>query len=91
MLINAIRTSGQLGPCLRSLRRARGWSQAELGEKIGMSQTRIAKIENAPEKVAFNTLLTILMALDAEFQVAAHATQDGIPSEVPPTSDAERW
>lgn len=65
-----IRTTGQLGPCLKSLRRARGWSQEQLGNRIGLSQERIAKIENAPEKVRFDALLTLMMALGAEFHVA---------------------
>lgn len=64
----SIRTSGQLGPYLKALRRARGWSQEELGKQIGLSQERIAKIENAPEKVRFDSLLTVMMALSAEFQ-----------------------
>ena len=65
-----IRTTGQLGPYLKSLRRSRGWSQEQLGNKIGLSQERIAKIEIAPEKVRFDALLTIMMALGAEFHVA---------------------
>lgn len=64
-----IRTTGQLGPYLKSLRRMRGWSQEQLGNRIGLSQERIAKIENAPEKVRFDALLTIMMALGAEFHV----------------------
>ncbi|WP_420473790.1 helix-turn-helix domain-containing protein [Noviherbaspirillum sp. ST9] len=74
-----IRTTGQLGPYLKALRRARGWSQEQLGTRIGLSQERIAKIEGAPEKVSFDSLLTLLMALDAEFHVvdrqAPHETR----------------
>jgi len=69
MKSSPIRTSGQLGPYLKSLRRARGLSQEQLGAKIGLSQERIAKIENAPEKVRFDALLTLMMALEAEFHV----------------------
>ena len=54
-----IRTKGQLSPYLKSLRRLRGWSQEQRGNKIGLSQERIVKIENAPEKVRFDVLLTI--------------------------------
>jgi HTH-type transcriptional regulator / antitoxin HipB len=74
-----IRTTGQLGPYLKSLRRSRGWSQEQLGNRIGLSQERIAKIENAPEKVRFDALLTIMMALGAEF----HAVDSGDPGVVP--------
>jgi len=41
----------------------------ELGKKIGLSQERISVIENHPERVSIDQLLTLLMALDAELQV----------------------
>ena len=70
---NAIRTSGQLGPALRALREERGWSQTELGRRVGLSQERISSIERAPERITVGQLLTVLMALDGELQVAARA------------------
>jgi HTH-type transcriptional regulator / antitoxin HipB len=66
---DTIRTSGQLGPVLKRLRKAKAWSQVELGQKIGLSQERISVIENHPERVSIDQLLTILMALGAELQV----------------------
>jgi len=69
-MVNAIRTTGQLGPVLKRLRKAKGWSQFELGKKIGLSQERISVIENHPERVSMDQLLTLLMALDAELQIA---------------------
>lgn len=68
-MADTIRTSGQLGPILKRLRKAKGWSQLELGKKIGLSQERISVIENHPERVSIDQILTVLMALDAEFQV----------------------
>lgn len=65
-----IRTTGQLGPILQKLRRDKGWSQLELGRKLGLSQARISVIENHPEQVSIDQLLTVLMALDAEIQIA---------------------
>lgn len=65
-----IRTSGQLGPVIRQLRKDKGWSQEQLGQQIGLSQERISAIENHPERVTFDQLLTILMALDAEIAIA---------------------
>jgi HTH-type transcriptional regulator/antitoxin HipB len=67
----SIRAGGQLGPTLRALRQARGWSQAELGRRIGLSQERISSIERQPERVTVGQLLTLLMALDAELRVQA--------------------
>ncbi|MDP3033063.1 MAG: helix-turn-helix domain-containing protein [Rhodocyclaceae bacterium] len=68
-MADTIRTSGQLGPILKRLRKARGWSQFALGRKIGLSQERISVIENHPERISIDQLLTLLMALDAELQV----------------------
>lgn len=68
-MINKIRTSGQLSPILKQLRKAKGWSQIELGKRIGLSQERISAIENHPEKTSIDQLLTVLMALEAELQV----------------------
>jgi len=64
-----IRTSGQLGPALRALRQARGWSQTELGRRVGLSQERVSSIERQPERITVGQLLTVLMALDGELLV----------------------
>lgn len=66
----AVRTSGQLGPILKQLRKEKGWSQQMLGQKVGLSQERISVIENQPEKVSLDSLLTVLMTLDVEMQIA---------------------
>ncbi len=68
-MANNVRTTGQLGPILKQLRKAKGWSQIDLGQKIGLSQERISVIENHPERMSIDQLLTVLMALDAELQV----------------------
>ncbi len=65
----SVRTTGQLGPLLVKLRKLRGWTQSELGRRIGLSQERISAIEKEPEKTSFDQLLTIMMVLDAEFVV----------------------
>ena len=70
-MVNNVRTTGQLGPILKQLRKAKGWSQIELGKRIGLSQERISAIENHPERMSIDQLLTVLMALEAELQVEA--------------------
>lgn len=80
-----IRTTGQLGPVLRSLRKAKGWSQAELGRRVGLSQERISAIENRPEKVNLDTLLTLAMALDAELRIGAR------PAAATAPAAGEQW
>jgi HTH-type transcriptional regulator/antitoxin HipB len=68
-----ITTTGQLAPLLQRLRKNQGLSQAGLGQKLGLSQERISRIERFPEKVTLDQLLTVLMALDAELQVVPTA------------------
>ena len=77
----AIRTSGQLGPALRALRMARGWSQTELGRRVGLSQERISSIERQPERITVGQLLTVLMALDSELLVDTR----------PPSEPSQPW
>jgi HTH-type transcriptional regulator/antitoxin HipB len=51
------------------LRHAQGLNQSEFGRKVGLSQERISVIENHPERVTTDQLLTLLMALGMELVV----------------------
>ena len=44
----SLQTAAQLATHLRTLRRAHGLTQAQLGERIGVGQVRIADIEKNP-------------------------------------------
>lgn len=91
-----ISTSGQLGPVLKNLRLKKGLSQEELGSRIGLSQERISKIENHPEKVTLDQILTLLMALDAALLVQsrtsleATVTHDDTGGKMP-TYSKDTW
>ena len=58
-----LQTTAQLPAHLRSLRKARRMTQAELGAQIGLDQTRIAKIERDPAVVSVGQLMRLLNAL----------------------------
>lgn len=58
-----IQLPSQLATHLRALRKAKGLSQAQLGELLGTDQTRIAKIERNPTSISVDQLLKILTAL----------------------------
>lgn len=64
-----IQTPTQLAPHLRALRIVKGWSQAQLGVKLSLSQARIARIEKDPLNVSVGQLLKVLNALDAKISV----------------------
>lgn len=61
-----LQTPAQLSAHLRSLRKARGLTQAALGARIGLDQTRIAKIERDPRRVSIGQLLRLLAALQVQ-------------------------
>lgn len=61
-----VKTIPQLAAHLRSLRKSRGLTQAQLGAIIGVDQTRIAKIERNPGSVSADQLLKLLAALGAQ-------------------------
>ena len=62
----AIQTPLQLSSHLRSLRKARGLSQAELGLALGVGQTRVARIEDSPTAISVEQLLELLSALGVQ-------------------------
>lgn len=49
---------------LAEIRRAHGWSQAELGRRVGMPQVHISNIESGKVVPRFNTLLEIVRVLE---------------------------
>ncbi|MYV18060.1 helix-turn-helix domain-containing protein [Furfurilactobacillus milii] len=52
-------------------RLAKGWTQAELGQKVNLSQSQIAKIENIQQIPDVGTLSGILVALDTQMEIGA--------------------
>ncbi len=58
-----LQTPAQLSDHLRSFRKARGLTQAALGARCDLDQTRIAKIERDPKRVSVGQLLQLLAVL----------------------------
>ena len=58
-----LQTPTQLADHLRSFRKARGLTQAQLGRLVGIDQTRMARIEKDPDRVSVNFLMKVLTAL----------------------------
>lgn len=53
-----------LAETIRTHRNERGWSQKELAEQVGMSQSGIAKTELQKNRIPFDTVAQIAHALD---------------------------
>lgn len=64
------RSPHQIGNLVRRQRRRLGLSQMQLGEKAGLRQATVSLIETGNPAVRIDTLLTLLAALDLEFQIA---------------------
>ncbi|RDC58674.1 hypothetical protein AHMF7616_05352 [Adhaeribacter pallidiroseus] len=60
-----------LGAKIKELRKEKNLSQAELGEKVQVTRSQIAKIENAYHNFTFATITKVFNALDANitFQI----------------------
>jgi HTH-type transcriptional regulator / antitoxin HipB len=61
-----IQSPAQLAGHLRSLRKVRGLSQAQLGALLGVGQTRITRIEHDPAAVSVAQFLEVLNALGVQ-------------------------
>jgi HTH-type transcriptional regulator / antitoxin HipB len=62
-------TPQQLRAILRALRQSRKLTQAQLGERLGVSQKRVARIEAAPELTSFDQIARMVSAMGAQLLV----------------------
>ncbi|WP_432239028.1 helix-turn-helix domain-containing protein [Herbaspirillum robiniae] len=83
-----ISISSQLREHLRALRKRRGLTQAQLGERIGVSQARIAEIEANPGVVNLDQLQQLLASLGAS--LCLHTDSAEAPSHPHPPQVAEK-
>ena len=56
----------QIGAHLKSLRKLRGLSQAQLGQRLGVGQARVAAIEADPGAVSVEQLLRVFQVLGVD-------------------------
>ena len=82
-----LQTPNQLADHLRSFRKARGLTQAALGDLVGLDQTRIAKIERDPRRVSLGQLMKLFAVLRVRvlLQPQPEKTRSG------PRDDAAEW
>jgi HTH-type transcriptional regulator / antitoxin HipB len=65
----SLKLAEQLRPQLQALRKQRGWTQAQLGAAIGVTQARIVEIEANPGVVSLQQVLQVLQALGASLVI----------------------
>ncbi len=67
------RTPKQIGTTIRRNRKRLGMSQSELGDRVGLRQETISLIETGNPATRLDTMLSVLAALELEFQIAARS------------------
>jgi HTH-type transcriptional regulator / antitoxin HipB len=75
------RTPKQIGSIIRRIRKKRGWSQSELGNKTGLRQSTISFIETGNPATKLETILAVLAALDLEFRLAPRSKGQALDIE----------
>jgi HTH-type transcriptional regulator/antitoxin HipB len=58
---------------MAAARKSRGWSQAELGKRVGLPQTHISGIETGKTVPRFDTLLDLVRVLDRDLLMVPRA------------------
>lgn len=79
-------TPAQLPAHLKSLRKMRGLTQAQLAKRLGIGQPRFADIEKHPEIVSTAQLLDLFAALGVEVLLRTKPT-----SHVSDTRSRGQW
>jgi HTH-type transcriptional regulator/antitoxin HipB len=82
-------TPQQLRTMLRTLRQARKLTQTQLGEMLGVSQKRIARIEAAPEVTAYDQIARMVSAMGCSL-VIEEAPRHRV-AEDEPAPYAPKW
>lgn len=60
----------QIGATLQARRKALDLSQAQVAEKLGLSQNRLSELENQPETLTVQQLLALANVLGIELTLA---------------------
>jgi HTH-type transcriptional regulator/antitoxin HipB len=67
------RDAKQIGNLIRRARKKQALNQKALGDRAGLRQETISLIENGNPATRIESLLSVLAALDLEFQIAARS------------------
>lgn len=90
-------TPAQLRAVLRALRQSRRLTQLQLGERLGVNQKRIARIEAAPELTSFDQIARLVASLGGRLLIDAGESDAVAPSVQEPAPatrrqrEQERW
>lgn len=86
-----IATDSQLTLLLKSLRKARKLTQAQLGERLGMSQRMVAKLEAHPEAASFARVFQALNAMGMDLILKERGTTNTSAASNEKVSKSGSW
>ena len=87
--IQAITTPSQLGTLLQGARKSRKLTQAQLGERLGLSQKRLSELELAPGTLSVDQLMGICAQLG--LQLSVQPRDDSPPARGTTPSSKAVW
>ena len=70
----------QLGGLLKSMRKGKHLTQQQLGERLGMSQRMVAKLEANPERASFERVHQAFSALEMDLVLKSRGTRTSLPN-----------
>lgn len=80
----------QLRAVLKALRQSRRLTQLQVGERLGVNQKRIARIEAAPELTSFDQIARLIAALGGHLMIHADEAGDAASTPAAPTRAIQR-
>lgn len=92
-----LKTLGQLRPLLVGFRKAKGLTQKEVSEKLGVTQQTYARLEANPAAASLERLfrvfnvLGIEMAFSSESDPAATRAEESMPDYLSSPARKEQW
>ena len=69
-------TALQLGQLLKTARKQRKITQAQVASRLGLSQNRVSYLEQHPEELSFKQLLGWCAAIGLELRLGERETSD---------------
>lgn len=82
----SIKTLSQLPLILKGFRKARGWTQAAMAEKLGITQQSYAYFEANPATATLDRLFTVLRLLDVEIGLAQDVSAESKTKKITKTA-----
>jgi HTH-type transcriptional regulator/antitoxin HipB len=83
-----VTTSAQLRAVLRALRQSQRLSQTQAGQRLGVNQKRLARIEAAPGVTSFDQIARLVSALGGRLVVTTAAGK--AETSAPPAAQGGR-